>query len=386
MKYILLIFLAYSISYSKDFSILSKETSLYLLNEVKYGAIDFTIKSINDDIYLFKSEPMKDSLGLYLELNEIKSQRENKIRIPVGLADVRNYFPDFHLEKKYLYLLEFDYIFKYEVNKNDFVFLEKIQIPSSCLSFRKENNTIVTLAYSLQSAQKNGNVFNYFNIYDIDKREWKSIHLPLAKGQKWTQINLRQNIDYSQNQFAIADMTRYNINIYDENGTLLANLTRDIDGWNDRKIINTISEDASDKNDLMIMFEKYKEIFLLNYLKFIDSNTLLVSYHIPNTEDMSERYPLRFDIWKRKNDSWKMIHTDLNNFGYHKDSLFSISNREIKSNFRIEDRYLYQFENIPFEISEEHEKLTNEEFIIKIEEYLYENDLKISVLLRKLRF
>ena len=351
------------------------------------------IQYYNNDLYIMNLDKIENDkkIGRHFKLY-IFSKNKNKIlKVPTIKRNIiqDDYYNCFAVSEKYLCILAQFYVYIYSIENDNVNFIRKISLDYYHHLIKLEGDKIIIMMSNIVSETiKVGNHTNIL-IYDIVKDKTISKgSLPNPNGIEQSFFMPSNFITYQNGIFAVSDVTKYQIHLYDTKLNLLETLSRTPNIWKDIKYCKECQETMKTLN--LKSFEVHETIKKLNKINMLFSTVRRVNFINDTTlfvciENMAKDYfdsDWYYDVWKKRNGKWQLENTELKvknnlNTTILKFDCFSAS-------YIISDGKLLTTGAIPFLIKNEEYK-NHSAVKERIDNYFIDNPLKYSVFVYEIK-
>lgn len=196
----------------------------------------------------------------------------------------------------------------------------------------------------------------------------------------------RRIISHYGKQFAIADITEYNIMLYDDNFNYQFTITRKPKTWVQQSGLYEELSTIKSLNDILRESNRFDKINYKNssihLIDFLNDSTLFVCWSTDNTDNLdSTNMPLRFlyDIWRKDNKGkWYLHKKDMVNIFFHKSEKFNFDEfNRLLTNYIISNGKLIVSSVFPFLLNSfDLQSITFKELWQHQEKFIEQNGLK----------
>jgi hypothetical protein len=363
-------------SISDPISSITSEQKIVLLDSNLSDIHELEIKVNSKDVFILDKVGKKVGNDYFYNIYFALTNKKLKIILPDSVWNEYDYFNDFFVNSNKLYLLAKQSIFYLEIADTLFKYKKNIKLPIKCQYLTNWNEKIITYNACVFAKQK---VPDHINLIEIDSTDKiTTTSFPSPHGMKWTIIQPRKLIDIYESKVAISDADRYRIIIYNRDGIPIDSIIRLPKNW--------IEQQDTSTNHLSSLSSLMDSMFVGTFIQnvhLINNEKVVVSWTAPEKEG-NGLYQIYLDIWNKKNGEWVLTFNDIQKTSRAKDEQFNIENLRYEKFYFSQD-YLIYLVPLPYVLNDEHYKKTNKEMIYDINEYYYNNGLRYSLILNKIK-
>ncbi|MCL2312775.1 MAG: hypothetical protein FWC41_09885, partial [Firmicutes bacterium] len=279
------------------------------------------IQFFENDLYVMNLNKIENSksTGRHFKLY-IFSENENRIlEVPVIKRNLLrdDYYESFAVSGKYLCILAQFNVYIYSIENNNVKFIRKVALDYFYNLIQLEGDKIIiTMSGITAQTTVNGNHTNAL-IYDIAQNKTilkKSLSNPTGIEQSFFAPS--NFITYHNGFFAVSDVTKYQIHIYDTALNLIQTLSHRSNNWRDIKdcekcqeVMNTVDLKSPNVHSTISKLNSINpHISTVRRINFINDTTLFVC--IENLEADYWDGEWYYDIWKKRNGKWEIDKSD----------------------------------------------------------------------------
>ena len=351
---------------------------------------DIELCYYNNTLYCIYSKVRKTDTNLFLVLDKYNGDIVSyDLKLPKydDWMAGKGFILDFDLNKEYLVISGWNCILIYKYENDTYKLIKNIERPVSYFHCKLEGSQVTAfdamLGYYYEKPESNTYIYTYNIKDDISKQHYFEDNEDIY----WTLFQPRKLIDHSIGITAVSKASEYNIKLYDENFKLIDSLVRQPEKWKSIDTVLNFDYSEHPKNAIENVKGIYSRISLMKSIDFIDNNRIMISWKKPRPNNSCENYgsSIVFDFWEKKEGSWSQVNTDLSNDPQFDSDKFNPENIDLTGYYKVSNGKLLTCHRIPFILDDRFRGMTVSEFKEYKDNFLLDNDLKLSILVNDLK-